>query len=82
MELDLGGNSISNLAVVAGFIQLRDLDLETNSITDISPLVTNMGLGASDTIDLRNNLLGVDDCTNIQTLITRGATVRHDVTCP
>ncbi|MEE8462170.1 MAG: leucine-rich repeat domain-containing protein [Acidobacteriota bacterium] len=82
MELDLGGNTISNLAVVAGFTQLRDLDLETNSISDISPLVTNMGLGTSDTIDLRNNLLDSGDCTNIQTLITRGATVRHDVTCP
>jgi internalin A len=82
MELDLGGNSISNLAVVAGFTQLRELDLETNSISDISPLVTNLGLGTSDTIDLRNNLLDSGDCTNIQALITRGATVRHDVTCP
>ncbi len=78
----MGGNTISDITVVAGFTLLRDLDLENNLIEDISPLVTNLGLGTSDTIDLRNNPLDSGDCTNIQTLITRGATVRHDVTCP
>jgi internalin A len=80
MELDLGGNSISNLAVVAGFTQLLDLDLETNFIIDISPLVTNLGLGRSITIDLRNNPLDSASCAMIPTLIGLGATVRHD--CP
>ena len=56
--------------------------LDSNLIADIAALVSNQGLGAMDQIDLGANQLTTDDCANLQTLIGRGATVFHDVTCP
>ncbi len=37
-ELDLGGNSITDLSPLAALSELRVLDLSDNSITDLSPL--------------------------------------------
>jgi internalin A len=88
-KLDLSDNMIIDLAVFATagkFPHLSDLDLENNLIIDISPLKNPTGLfaglGLGDTIDLRNNPLGTDQCLHIQALIDTGATVRHEVTCP
>ena len=41
-------NSVSDLSVIAGLTNLTYLSLDNNSITDISPLVANTGLGEGD----------------------------------
>ncbi len=82
-NLDLGKNNIIDLTPLAGLTGLEELDLENNLITNIDPLVANTGLGSGDTIDLRNNPLPCTELPNIQNLIDRLATVRHDVVaCP
>ena len=62
-------------------INLDDLDLMGNNITDISPLVANEGIGDRDFIFVNNNPL---DCVNattlghINTLEQRDVTLIHD----
>jgi len=49
---------------LAEFSNLQGLNLSSNNISDISPLVENSGLSAGDTVDLRNNPLStisIDD---------------------
>jgi hypothetical protein len=57
------------------------LNLEDNKINDISPLVSNTGLGEGDAVSLENNLLdlspGSDDMQNIQILQSRGVKVYY-----
>jgi len=59
-NLDLGGNSISNVAFLQNLTQLVALGLEDNWISDLSPLV---GLTNLDSLNLQNNLV-----TDIQAL--------------
>ncbi len=84
--LFLYDNQIVDLGPLSGLTSLLTLDLFNNLIADIAPLVANSGLGSDefgpDTIELRDNQLAADDCSNIQTLIDRGADVAHDVECP
>ena len=50
-----------------------------NSISDISPLVANTGLGSGDTVDLRRNPLSSASInTHIPALQRRGVTVEFD----
>jgi hypothetical protein len=59
-----------------GLIQLTRLYLSDNSISDISALVANTGLGNGDTINLRGNRLSsLSSGTHIPTLQSRGVTV-------
>ncbi|MGA1823808.1 MAG: C25 family cysteine peptidase [bacterium] len=81
-ELDAARSDIEYIDGLEHCYNLESLDLHDNSISDINPLVSNSGLGASDSIYLRNNYLDFDDCPDIDTLISRGAYVYHDVTCP
>ena len=54
-----------------------------NSISDISPLVSNTGLGTGDTVDLRRNPLSYPSIyTHIPALKTRGVTVSFDNRVP
>jgi internalin A len=80
--LDLRENSISDITSLQGLTQLINLLLESNSISDITPLIANAGLGAGDSIFLADNPLDAGDCTDIQTLIDRGANVFSSVSCP
>ena len=84
--LYLDGNQIVSLGPLSGLTSLVILDLFGNRIRSIAPLVANSGLGSGefgpDSIDLRDNLLGTDDCADLQALADRGADVDHDVTCP
>ncbi|MFQ5739794.1 MAG: hypothetical protein ACE5JX_12345 [Acidobacteriota bacterium] len=80
--LDANARGIENLGGLEFFFGLETVLLADNSISDISPLVANPGLGRGDLVDLRGNPLDEGDCPNLQALIDRGAEVRHDVTCP
>jgi hypothetical protein len=81
-DLNLQSSSISDITPVAGLTQLHTLSLRSNLINDLSPLITNPGLGAGDSVDLRSNSLDAGDCADVQTLIDRGADISHDVFCP
>jgi len=62
--------------------QLMTLELHNNSISDISPLVANLGLGSGDFITVFSNLLDTGACPDLQALFDRGVSVQHDVNCP
>ena len=71
-----GYNTISNISVLSGLTKLTQLSLEANLIADISPLVSNTGLGTGDTVDLRYNPLSYASLyTHIPALQARGVTV-------
>ena len=71
-----GYNTISNISVLSGLTKLTQLSLEANIISDISPLVSNTGLGTGDTVDLRYNPLSYASLyTHIPALKARGVTV-------
>ena len=76
----MDSNAISDLSPLAGLTELELLRLGDNVISDLSPLVDSC-LGAGDFVDLRENLLDVDDCADLQTLASR-ADLQHDVSCP
>ena len=79
--LVLSNNSVSDLRALLPLDRLALLGLRNNDIEDIGPLVFNQGLGNGNIIDLRDNPLDQEDCSNIQTLIARGVTVTHDLDC-
>ncbi len=79
--LDLGVNEVANLGPLSGLTALQTLYLDSNNISDIAALVANSGLGQSDFVDLQDNLLGTNDCDNLQILIDLGVDVFHDVSC-
>ena len=73
--------NISNLAGLEFATNLIELNLENNSISDLSPLVANPGLGAGDTIYIRRNpLSNLSITTHIPILQSRGVTVDFDDT--
>ncbi|MEE8348855.1 MAG: leucine-rich repeat domain-containing protein [Acidobacteriota bacterium] len=79
--LFLSNNSISDLRALTPLTRLTLLALRNNQITDLGPLVSNRGLGSGTTIDLRNNPLNQKDCSDIETLRSRGVAVAHDLDC-
>ena len=73
------GNQIMDLTPVAGLTSLKFLFMEGNLISDISPLVANPGLGAGDSINLRENCLdltpGTRAAEDLAALLGRGLAV-------
>jgi len=62
-------------------VNLRVLNLASNRISDITPLVQNLGLDGGEGVDIRYNNLdltpGSDDMNNINELISRGVRVDY-----
>ena len=64
---------------MAGLINLTSLNLNRNSIADISPLEANTGLSSGDEVDVRGNPLDRASIeTHIPALQGRGVTVEFD----
>ena len=60
-NLDLAWNDeIADLAPVAGLSSLESLQLDYNAISDLTPLVSNQGLGSGDYVSVRGNPLGAE----------------------
>ena len=77
--LDLNTNHVSDLSPVSGLTNLTGLTLYNNRLSDLSPLVSNTGLGAGETVDVRENSLNTASInTHIPTLQQRGVTVLFD----
>ena len=75
--LELGNNS--DISPLKRLTNLTRLDLHNNSISDISPLVANTGLGPGDVIIVNGNPLNNASInTHIPTLISRGVRVDFD----
>ena len=70
-------NRISNISALSGLTNLTVLDLSGNRVSNLSPLVSNTGLGTGDTVYLGgNSLLSYPSIyTHIPALKTRGVTV-------
>ena len=82
-ELYAGNSNISDLTGLEHAINLRWLNLSGNSITDLSTLVTNTGLGSGDSVNVRiNPLSSVSIDTHIPALQSRGVTVEFDDIMP
>ena len=78
-KLYLGNNRISDISALSNLTNLTVLRLFDNSISDISPLVANTGLGAGDLVDVeRNPLSSASINTHIPALQRRGVTVEFD----
>ena len=74
-----GTPMISDISPLTGLTQLTWLSLWGNSISDISPLVANTGLGSGDAVNVRINPLSYLSLhTHIPTLQSRGVTVDFD----
>ncbi len=75
----IDGNKLTDISALSGLTNLTDLWLSNNSITDISPLVANTGLGSGDEVSLSNNPLSKTSLnTHIPALESRGVTVHYD----
>jgi len=76
------GNKINDITPLKNLSNLKLLTLDDNRISDISPLVENIGFGEGDKIDLRYNYLvltpGSEDMNNINALIDRGVEVIYE----
>ena len=74
--LDLSYNSISNISVLSGLTNLDSLNLYYCNISDLAPLVENMGLGSEDYVNVGNNSLSGESLdTHIPALQARGVEV-------
>jgi type II secretory pathway component PulC len=62
-------------------LEIEELNLKHNEISDISPLVSNSGLDEGDILDIRFNDLdltkGSEDMQNIEELQSRGVIVYY-----
>ena len=82
-RLEAGNANISDLTGLEGAINLTSLSLSGNSISDISPLVANTGLGSGDVVNVSENPLNSASInTHIPALQTRGVTVEFSVDIP
>lgn len=61
VDLDLSGNLVTDISVLATLSRLVDLDLRSNPIRDIRPLLDNAGLAAGARVDLRGTEASCDD---------------------
>ena len=70
---------ISNISALSGLTNLTVLDLTASVVSDLSPLVSNTGLGTGDTVHLVGNwrLSYPSIYTHIPALKTRGVTVGY-----
>ena len=69
---------ISNLTGLEYCVNLYELDLSSNNISDISPLIENSGLAVEDTVYLNGNPLSTTSINvYIPQLETRGVDVRY-----
>ena len=82
-RLNAPNANISDLTGLEYATNLTSLSLSGNSISDISPLVANTGLGSGDTVDVSDNPLN-DTSINIHipALQSRGVTVELPVNIP
>ena len=72
-ELLLDNNSITVISALSGLRRLRDVGLSNNSgLSNIQPLLDNVGLRAGDTVDLTNTNVG---CTDLIALRDKEVTV-------
>ena len=82
-RLDAPNANISNLTGLEHATNLTELSLDGNSISDLSPLVSNTGLGSGDKVNVRSNSLNtVSINTHIPTLQGRGVEVNFDASAP
>ena len=85
VSLNLGGNRIEVLSALSGLTSLRHLSLEDNEISDITPLVANRGLDSGDDVNLSDNELSDEACSEqVPVLVQRGVSVASDceAVCP
>jgi len=69
------GRGITDLGGLEYCVNIRCLNLADNRITDISPLLSNDGLGSEDSLDLSGNPLSEASRDGIKQLEERGVTV-------
>ena len=82
-ELDASYSNISNLTGLEHAINLTELSLDNNTISDLSPFVSNTGLGNGDKVNVRGNPLNtVSINTHIPTLQSREVEVLFDAPAP
>jgi Leucine-rich repeat (LRR) protein len=67
--LNLSGNELVDISLLAGLEGLTELNLSRNEITDVSPLLANLGLGSGDRVDLRLNPLDMGDASETRVVI-------------
>jgi hypothetical protein len=78
-SLSAAGKGISDLSGLGNCTKLTFLDLNSNRISDIKPLVDNPGLRRGDTVDLTRNPLSSSSINRyIPALERRGVTVYYD----
>ena len=76
----LDNNSITVISALSGLRRLRDVGLSNNSgLSNIQPLLDNIGLGVGDTVDLTNTNVG---CTDLIALRDKEVTVLPDCLRP
>jgi internalin A len=79
--LELRYNNITSLVPLNNLVLLNHLDLSSNEINDVSPLVDNQGISESDWVDIYDNPIDCfEQAANIQALRDRG--VDLDTNCP
>ena len=78
--LGLSSNSITDIGALIGLMNLTTIHLTDNTdLADIQPLITNPGLGAGDSVDLRST--GVS-CMDVAALEANRVTVTSGCTAP
>jgi Leucine-rich repeat (LRR) protein len=74
--LSLSFNLITDVGALGGLTGLTALALRDNAeLSDIQPLLNNVGLGSGDTVDLRSTAVS---CLDVASLMGKGATVTSD----
>jgi hypothetical protein len=76
--LRLENNKISDVSAIGGLDQLRELSLAQNwSLSDVQPLLQNMGIATGDELDLR---FTAARCSDIDAFANRGVTLLRATT--
>jgi hypothetical protein len=76
--INMNGWCLWNISSLAGLVNLFNLTLASNQISDVYPLVINPGMDSGDSVDLTNNPLSIDSCAiYIPALVARGVYVFH-----
>jgi internalin A len=81
-ELYIPRANVDDVSPLRSLVLLNDLELRSNEISDLGPLVANHGLKYGDQIGIWGNpLTRQEACPLVQVLIDRGVTVDHDLDC-